>query len=350
MPKTALIIALAAAAGTTPPAWIQLLPAGTAQPADAREAWSVDAEAVVAASASKVPFAIDADHATDLLPKGSANPAYGWVEELAAKGPAGEPGVWGRVEWTDLGLKAVAGRAYRFISPVFFHDKASRVVTQVFRASLVNDPALSLKALAAREGEPTKTETSMTFAAKVAALVALAATATEDQILAALTAQGETLKATAARLTSIGAAAGISGEINDDHVVALAAKLKAPAASGDLVPKSEVDKLQLQIASLQKEVTGDKATAAVNAAIASGKLIPAQRAWALDYASREPEKFATFVAAQPAILADGTIKPVTAAEGELTADQKAICVSMGLSEDAYKKELASISGAKKEVA
>lgn len=354
MSKTgALFIALASAQpGVALPVWIQLLPAGTARPADDREPWHVQPEQVVAASASKLPLAIDADHATDLLPKGSAVPAYGWIEELKAHGPSNEPGVWGRVDWTDLGTKALAGRSYRFISPVFFHDKDTRDVRTVIRASLTNDPALSLKALAAREGE-TKTETSMSGFAKIAAVLALAATATEDQILAAITAQGETLKATAARLNTLAEAGGLTGikSIGDNEVVALAAKLKAPAAKVDdsqYVPIAKFDELQKQLAAVQSGLAEKDATAKVEAAIAARKLVPAQRDWAIGYASRDPKGFDEMIGKQPVMLENGRIAKDAVAEGELTPEQKALCANMGLTEEAFKKELAA--NGKKEAA
>ncbi len=348
MPKTAaLLIALAAAQGGTPPSWIQLLPAGEAKPGDARDAWQVTPEEVVLASASRLPFPLDVDHITDLLPKGTPNPAYGWVEELAARGPAGEPGVWGRVEWTDLGVKAVASRAYRYISPVFLHDRATRRVGAIIRASLVNDPALSLKALAAREADTPSLETSMPLK-KIAAALGLAAAASEDAILAAIAKTGDDAKALASRLKSVGDAAGVQGDVGDDQVVAICAKLKAPAPSSaadetKFVPIAKFDELQLQLAALQQRVTKTGAEAEVDAAIKGGRLVPAQRDWAIAYASRDPEGFATMIGNQPVILPGGRVAAAgdNGAAGELTADQKAICSGMGIAEEDYKKALAA---------
>lgn len=352
MPKTAaLLIALASAQGGTPPAWIQLLPEGVAKPADDREAWQVTPATVV--TASRLPFPIDVDHGTDLLPKGTANPAYGWVEELATRGPAGEPGVWGRVEWTELGVKAVASRAYRYISPVFLHDKATRVVGAVIRASLVNDPALSLKALAAREAGTPSLETSMALK-NIAAALMLAATASEADILAAIAKSGEDAKALASRLQAIGEAAGLAGDIGDDQVVALAAKLKATGTVDEtkFVSAEKFDALQKQLASVLTTQAASAASAKVDAAITAGRLAPVQRDWALALAAKDPASFDELVQVSPQILSDGrVVQPGDQAksEGQLTPAQKAVCASMGLAEADYLKQL-GVPGAKKEAA
>ena len=46
---------------------------------------------------------------------GKSSEAFGWVAELQKRAD----GVWGRVEWTDLGEQAIKNRRYRFISPTW---------------------------------------------------------------------------------------------------------------------------------------------------------------------------------------------------------------------------------------
>ena len=78
-----------------PPAWVHLTPAGNFRGRDGRGPFTVDADAVVAAST--VPAVIDEMHATDLQgPAGGSAPARGWIVELQARAD----GVWGRVDWT----------------------------------------------------------------------------------------------------------------------------------------------------------------------------------------------------------------------------------------------------------
>ncbi|MGE4406398.1 ChaB family protein [Pseudomonas sp.] len=42
--------------------------------------------------------------------------AYGWVREVQAR----DDGLWGLIEWTDLGRQAIAARRFKYLSPVLF--------------------------------------------------------------------------------------------------------------------------------------------------------------------------------------------------------------------------------------
>lgn len=333
-------IALASSQDGKLPEWIQLLPQGVATPQDdVRAPWLVsDPQAIALASRAKLPMFIDVDHAFDLNSKGTPNPAFGWIEDVVGEGPAKEPGVWGRVAWTGLGQRALASREYRYISPVFFHDKETREVSVILRATLTNDPALPLKALASRQAEPAP-ENPMSLVA-IAGALALAATATEAEIVSAIGALSSEKKALASRLTSIGKAAGIEGEIGDDQAVALCAKVQAAPVKPGYVSQADFDKLQLELASVQRTMSGDRASDLVEKAIAGGRLTPAQREWAVGYASREPAEFAKFIGGQPKILEGGQVVPGDPAAGELTAQQKELCARHGIKEEQYKAALA----------
>ena len=164
-----------------PPEWVQLIPPGEFKPADSREPWKlVDPQKVIAASQ---PFLatmnIDYDHGTDM---GGSSRAAGWIKQLAAHGPKGEPGIWGLVDWNAQGAQDVSTKAFRYISPVFAFDKNTREVTAILRAALTNNPALrQLKALASvQPGE------NMDMLKKIAVALGLPETATLDDILNAI--------------------------------------------------------------------------------------------------------------------------------------------------------------------
>jgi phage I-like protein len=105
---------------SAPPQWVMLIPAGEFSGRDGRGPFRLaDPARVIAATdalglTAGVP--IDYDHATDFAaPKGRPAPAAGWIRELAERDGA----LWGRVEWTPHGAKAITSREYRYISPVF---------------------------------------------------------------------------------------------------------------------------------------------------------------------------------------------------------------------------------------
>lgn len=135
--------------------WVHLLPARTFQGVDGRGPYHADPAAIAAASMGrprgKVPLLIDFVHQTHLnAAAGQAAPAAGWIVELEAR----EDGAWGRVEWTPGGRKALAHREYRFISPVFTHDKGGTVI-RLLGASLVNNPNLDQLPALNSAGTPT---------------------------------------------------------------------------------------------------------------------------------------------------------------------------------------------------
>jgi phage I-like protein len=112
---------------SAPPQWVMLIPAGEFSGRDGRGPFRLDnAARVVAATAAlglTAGVPIDYDHATDFAaPKGRPAPAAGWIRELEERDGA----LWGRVEWTPHGVKAITSREYRYISPVFQYSPTAR--------------------------------------------------------------------------------------------------------------------------------------------------------------------------------------------------------------------------------
>lgn len=132
--------------------WIHLLPAGAFNGRDGRGPWRLrDASAVIEASlahAGRRLIPVDYDHQIDLAsPFGGIAPAAGWIETLQPR----MDGIWGKVQWTERAAGHLASREYRYLSPVFTHNKSGDV-TCLLRAGLTNNPNLDqLVALAHRE-------------------------------------------------------------------------------------------------------------------------------------------------------------------------------------------------------
>lgn len=134
-------------AGSGRTQWIHLLPAGTMETQDARGPFhardlpSIIRNSLAVARGGKI--AVDFNHAIDLgSATGAPTPAAGWIGKLEAR----SDGIWGLVEWTPNAASMVRDKEYRFISPVirFQPDKS---VTAIIRASLTNNPNLTLTAL-----------------------------------------------------------------------------------------------------------------------------------------------------------------------------------------------------------
>ena len=173
---------------------------------------------------------------------------------------------------------------------------------------------------------------------KLRSLLGLSSTATLDDIMAAvkkLSANSQAAAETQKHLASIAAAAGLSAAqaIDETSVTAICAKLKAPAQPGAEL-QAQVDELQKQLATMRAESAGKNAEQAVAAAIAGGKLAPAQKDWALDYAARNPDGFKKFMEVQPVIIKDARIAPngipPSVDETALSDAEKSVCAQLNL--------------------
>lgn len=317
--RTALFFEFAPAAASdacgTVPDWIHLCLSGTFRATDGRGPFVVaDPAALVAASLPRLPMPVDQDHATDVTKStGCTAPARGWIVELEARAD----GVWGRVEWTASGRALLEDRAYRGISPVITYDDNGRVL-QILRAALTNDPALDqLTALMMSE------DTNMDWRAKMIEALGLAATATDDELTAALSAQAAANAAQNGGGQNGGGQAAMSAEVVNE----LRAQLAAVTA--------QVTTLKLESATAQAATLTAEATRVVDAAITEGKPIKPQRDTWIQMMAADPERTKAALAAIPSI--NGA--PITGEDGQkqatLSAEEQAVVKMMGLTTEAY---------------
>lgn len=352
--EIALAAAIAAGGKPVAPLAVHLMPLGVWKGKDGRGPYRNDkanAARVVAetkAAAAARPLPIDYDHAMDLAlgaRVGAPAPAAGWIVDVELR----EDGIWGTVEWTDSGGRAVASREYRFISPVFDHD-SDGTVRRISHAGLTNNPNFTTlvavaSAASGSEADP-KTEEdkpTMELLQQLVALLGLAAGATPADVVAAVKAMMEKdASATAATKT---AAASLGLEANAELAAVLTAAIAAgdknKSATGDTATATAIASLNATVADLNKQLVelkaskaGETAQTAVASAMAAGKVAPAAKDWALDYATKDPQGFATYVAKMPAVLTPGTDTPAvasaTGADG-LTAAEREVADGMGIS-------------------
>lgn len=385
MPRKLARAALASelAAGAEPPREILLVPAGEipTRPHDNRAPWhNPDSASIVAATAElALDLPIDYEHQGERsLENGQPAPAAGWIRRVFERAGA----VWGEVEWTDRAAAMIKAREYRFISPTFMYDRATRVVKRLVSAALTNDPAFYMRAIARADtplSDDGNLEDPMDLKIKkLREALGQAASATEAECLAAATAatgavaklrkalglgddaDGEAIAAAAGALrtglTAIAKAAGLAEDATADDVATAVTSAKAAAAANtadpaQFVPRSEFDQLRTRLSDLESSGAQATATAKVDQAIKDGKLTPANRDWGLAYATKDPAGFDDYVKGAPKILADGRVAP-TSDPGEggdkLTDEERATCRALGVSEEDFAKSKKALAAAGEE--
>ena len=327
---------------SAPPEWVMLIPAGEFSGRDGRGPFRLnDAARVIAATealglTAGVP--IDYDHATDFAaPKGRPAPAAGWIRELQERNGA----LWGNVDWTPHGATAITSREYRYISPVFQYSPDG-AVTRLLRAGLTNNPNLYLTAISARaalltaphsEGD----EAMDTLLQQLCEMLGLDDDASPEEALAAVRA----MRDASGDDDEDGGRDGAPGDdcANDSG----AGAMQAGADPARYVAVAQFQRVLGELNQMRAERSSERAERAVDDAIKAGKLIPAQRQWAISYCQADFKGFAAFAARQPAAFGAGfesaaatfTAPPVPAATASLTATETAICGQLGLSPEDY---------------
>ncbi len=118
-----------------------------------------------------------------------------------------------------------------------------------------------------------------------------------------------------------------------------AMSLRAPDPA-KYVGVAEFKRALTELNGLKAERAREKAGHAVDDAIRAGKIIPAQREWAIAYCSADSKGFQGFVAKQPSIVTgeSGLLgEPPSASAATLTSAEHAICAQLGLKHSDYLK-------------
>lgn len=256
----------AAAEGTTVPTRIHLLPAGQMSTVDGRGPFRIvnpdDVIRFSMAGGNRLP--IDENHATDLAaPRGEPAPARGWITALHAQAD----GIWGDVEWTEAGRQLVADKAYRAISPAVAYQRDGTVLG-VVRASLVNLP--NLRGLVALHQQQ---EHQMDLLAQLRTLLGLPDTADEAAVLSAIKGGVASVATHAAQIAPIAKAVGLQEDADHALILQTVQTLADPAKT---VPAQALITLQSEMQTLVGGLRREKAEAAVDAAIAAGKIASPQ--------------------------------------------------------------------------
>lgn len=309
---------------------------GSGRPEDVphwRNGPEIAARVIARAQRRQARMVVDYEHQTlKAQETGDKAPASGWIDRASLRYEAGV-GILGAIEWTPAAAKHIADGEYAYLSPVFLYSPLDGEVLLLRHVALTNEGGLDLPEVAlraadvdadfsTREEEPQVNETLK----KLLASLGLVDTTSEADALTAVAA----LKAKADQVE------GLQGQL-----AALSAAKPDPAK---FVAVETMRELQAQVATLTAQVNGDKVTQVVEAALTAGKLLPAQKDWALDLGKNNLAALTGYLDKTPAIVAlAGTQTqgkdPAGGGGGDakLTDAEVAVCKAMGLSHEDFLK-------------
>ena len=263
------------------------------------------------------------DYAHQSLAAGEA-PAAGWIKALHKTAA----GVEAEVEWTERAARYLQQREYRYHSPVIKIDEAGKA-TRLHSVAITNTPAMhAYPALVAGDGAAAGQKmTSGTGAgASADGIQGGAAAGTKgdndtggvkmdlNELLQQLCQRvGIAVALSDGKVSVTGTVAALQNKI--DELKALQAE---QAALNEMLAGQEVKSLAelgvkiagmvpvAEKAELEKKLAGIEAEKAVTQALTDGKLVEAQREWALKFATADLAAFAEFAEKAP-VVAPGTL-------------------------------------------
>jgi phage I-like protein len=256
---------------------IKLLPAGMFRATDGRpsgiDGWHIDAalaaRIIEQINALNRKLVIDYEHQTLYAEhNGQPAPAAGWFKTLEWRDGVGL--IATDVEWTERAKKHIEGKEYLYVSPVFTFNGGTGDVTGLLHAAITNDPGLDslgdVLARAAAKFNVQHTETQPMNALLKNLITAMG--------LPADTNEADALSGVASLKTKADAADALTTE-----VAALKASKPDPAKYVDVATMTA---LQTEVAALRATNAEREVSEVITAALSSGKLLPAQEAWARD--------------------------------------------------------------------
>lgn len=274
--------------------------------------FDVDEESLAAMKAQiagrGVDLVVDYEHQTLT---GDRAPAAGWVKELFAE----DGYIKARVEWTLPAKQYLENKEYRYLSPVITVRKADNKATGLHSLALTNTPAISGMNPIVNSSTFEGGYTNMNeLIKKLAAALGLGEDAGEEQIFEALSACMEENKALKEAADGKKPGDGRQGEDGkqppeEDAVVVnkavcelLGLKAGASAAEAAAVIMSLKGGIDGRVKALEEQLADRDAEEAVELALKGGKITPAQKGWAKDYALKSPEGFKTFLEKAPQVV------------------------------------------------
>jgi len=310
------------------PEYIQVLPFGEVR--SEKGDFVVDEESVLEIlrdwETRQNDMVIDYEHQTLT---GQEAPAAGWVKALEDRGPEG---LWARVEWTPRAAEYLRNKEYRYLSPVVLVRKSDRRAVRLHSFALTNTPAIDGMVPLVNKRDFLKEGTGLEELLKQLRLkLSLPATATAEEIINAV----DGLNARVASAGQVVAAKEVLELLDvpeNADLNTVKGKILALKNPSGYIRVEEFNALKEKLQLRERDEL-------VALAMSQGKIAPAQKEWAEQYALKDPEGFKAFIAQAPRVVPVGQ---VIAGGGPDKGDalsevETLVCKQLGISEETYRK-------------
>lgn len=302
-----------------------------------------NARSIIAmAAARSTDIVIDYEHQTLLAEQnGKPAPASGWIDPRSLEWR--EDGLYGRVRWTAAAKRAIDDDEYRYLSPVFPYEADSGEVLDLLHVALTNTPAIdtAVTTLAAARMASTQSdepeETTMDLAKLLKAL-GLEEGATDEQVIDAI----DKLKASASVVDQVRKALDMKeGEKVEEKVAAL--KAGAKPDMNQFAPVAVVNELQQQLAVLKSGSAAAELETLIETGLSDGRIAGKATAdWLRTQGIAACRAHMKDAPALPAFQEQqkdrvDTQKDKGHDKDGLSSEELAVCKSMGLTPEAYRK-------------
>jgi len=268
---------------------------------------------------------IDYEHQTL---SGQEAPAAGWIKELFNRG---SEGIWGKIDWTPRAVEYIKNKEYRYFSPVIIVSKKDRRPVNLHSGALTNDPAIDgMEPIINKSGVSLDREENddMDLLKKIIEILGLDESASEDDVLQAIKDLANNAKEEATMNKAVIAVLGLKDKAKQAEVTGAIIALKNPSG---YVKVEEFNQIKDKLNKRDRDEL-------VEMALKSGKVIPAQKAWAELYALNDPEGFKAFLAQAPVVVPlDKITEPKNPLPEASSETQILVNKNLGINEEAFKK-------------
>ena len=284
------------------------------------------AEVIAAFDAQKNSMVIDYEHQTLA---GTEAPAAGWITKLINKG---KDGIWAAVEWTAKAKQYLANKEYKYVSPVFLKRISDNKVVRLINVALTNQPNIDgMVPLVNKSGYFFQIENKedVTMDKELLKTLGLSETATMQEVIVAINKLKEPVKIVANK--SVLTALGLAETATEAEVTGTIMAMKQS--------HDQIGALTTELKAMKDSLAAKDAADAVAVAMKEGKITPAQKDWADEYAKRDLAGFNVFVSKAPVVVPMNKQASDDKGTGEAVLDDVQIAVNkqMGIDQATFDK-------------